>query len=266
MTERRIGKVFLVGAGPGDPELLTLKAVRAIGVADVILVDALVDRRVLAHARGDARVIEVGKRGGCRSTPQQFIERLMVRFARAGAIVARVKGGDPFVFGRGGEEAVALARAGVRFEVVPGVSAGLAAPASAGIPVTHRGIARGVTFVSGHTSGGGDPDWRALARSNTTLVIFMGVAALESMVARLMEAGLDSSTPVAAIERATWADQRVLRGTLSQIVAIAKQVELKSPAIVVVGEVVALADVIAKEAPWNSPSSRSNISTGSRAA
>jgi uroporphyrin-III C-methyltransferase len=249
MTERRAGKVFLVGAGPGDPELLTLKAVRAIGVADVILVDALVDRRVLAHARGDARVIEVGKRGGCRSTPQQFIERLMVRFAHAGAIVARVKGGDPFVFGRGGEEAIALGRAAVRFEVIPGVSAGLAAPASAGIPVTHRGVARGVTFVSGHSADGAAPDWGSLARSNTTLVIFMGVAALETIVPRLIEAGLSASMPVAAIERATWADQRVLRGSLADIVAIAKREALKSPAIVVIGEVVNIASEIATLSP-----------------
>lgn len=242
MTERSRGKVLLVGAGPGDPELLTLKAVRAIGAADVILVDALVDRRVLEHARPGARVVEVGKRGGCRSTPQQFIERLMVRCARAGAVVARVKGGDPFVFGRGGEEALALRRAGVPFEVVPGVSAGLAAPAAAGIPVTHRGVARGVTFVSGHSADGGAPDWEALARSNTTLVIFMGVAALESIAPRLVAAGLGAHTPVAAIERATWSDQRLLRGVLGDIAAIARREELKSPAIVVIGDVVELAD------------------------
>jgi len=254
MTERARGKVFLVGAGPGDPELLTLKAVRAIGVADVVLVDALVDRRVLAHARGDARVIEVGKRGGCRSTPQQFIERLMVRFARAGAIVARVKGGDPFVFGRGGEEAIALCRAGVRFEVIPGVSAGIAAPASAGIPVTHRGIARAVTFVSGHGADATEPDWRALAHSGTTLVVFMGVAALESIVSRLAEAGMDPRTPAAAIERATWADQRVLRGSLSDIAAIARREALKSPAIVVVGDVVALADELSLSPAQRAPS------------
>ena len=241
MTDRPPGKVLLVGAGPGDPELLTLKAVRAIGEADVILVDALVDRCVLAHAREGARIIEVGKRGGCRSTPQRFIERLMVRFARAGATVVRLKGGDPFVFGRGGEEALALARAGIAFEAVPGVSAGLAAPASAGIPVTHRGAARGVTFVSGHGAGDGAPDWRAIARSNTTIVVFMGVATLPAIVARLLDAGMSPGTPVAAIERATWPDQRVLRGALGSVAAIAAREELRSPAIVVIGDVVAVA-------------------------
>ena len=239
MTERAIGKVILVGAGPGDPELLTLKAVRAIGEADVILVDALVDRRALAHARCGARVIEVGKRGGCRSTPQRFIERLMVRFARAGAVVVRLKGGDPFIFGRGGEEAIALAFAGIACEVVPGVSAGLAAPASAGIPVTHRGLARGVTFVSGH--GAGAPDWSALARSNTTLVVFMGVATLDAVAAALLAAGMRTSTAVAAIERATYDDQRVLRGTLADIAGVARRGALKSPAIVVIGDVVGIA-------------------------
>src|SRR5258706_9381271 len=139
------GKVWLIGAGPGDPELITLKAVRVLGAADVILVDDLVDRRVLAHVRPGARVIEVGKRGGCKSTPQAFIEKLMVRLARRGAVVARLKGGDPFVFGRGGEELAALRAAGLEAEAVCGITAGLAAPAALGIPVTHRDAARGVT-------------------------------------------------------------------------------------------------------------------------
>ena len=152
------GKVYLVGAGPGDPELLTLKAVKALARADVVMLDDLVDRSVLEYAPG-ARVIEVGKRGGCKSTPQAFIERLMVRRAVHGNIVARIKGGDPFVFGRGGEEALALAKAGIECEVIPGITAGIGVPAALGIPVTHRGLARGVTFVTGHTRDGSGPDW-----------------------------------------------------------------------------------------------------------
>ena len=148
---------MLVGAGPGDPELLTLKAARAIGAADWLLVDDLVADGVLAHAQPGARTVRVGKRGGCRSTPQAFIERLMIRLARRGLIVARVKGGDPFVFGRGGEELAALGAAGIAVEVVPGVTAGIAAPAALGIPITHRGLARGAIFVTGHAAGVDEP-------------------------------------------------------------------------------------------------------------
>ena len=235
------GKVYLIGAGPGDPELLTLKAVRRLGEADVVLVDDLVDRRVLGYARAGARIIEVGKRGGCRSTPQAWIERLMIRHARAGRTVARLKCGDPFVFGRGGEEANALARAGLAWEAVSGVSAGFAAPAAAGISVTRRGIASGVTFVTGHRAEGGDPDWEALVRGRTTLVVFMGVAALPRIVARLRAAGLPPATPAAAIERATWPEQRVLRSSLGGLPAEALHAKLRSPAVLLIGEAVGLA-------------------------
>lgn len=242
MTERR-GRVYLVGAGPGDPELLTLKAARCIASADAILVDALVDRRVLSHARSDARIVEVGKRGGCRSTPQEFIERLMVRLASRGAVVARVKGGDPFVFGRGGEEAIALARAGVACEVVPGVTSGIAAPASAGIPVTHRGIAHAVTFVSGHATA--EVDWQALAQVKGTLVIYMGVAGLGRIVEALLGAGVRGDTPAAGIERGTLESRRVVHATLCTLPAEALRVALSSPAILVVGDCVTLAADIA---------------------
>jgi uroporphyrin-III C-methyltransferase len=234
------GKVFLVGAGPGDPELLTLKAVRCLARADVVLVNDLVDPRALEHAPR-ARVVHVGKRAGCRSTPQRFIERLMVRFAKSGRAVVRLKCGDPFLFGRGGEEAIALRRDGVPFEVVNGVSAGVAAPAAAGIPVTHRGVARGVTFVTGHTADGGDVDWAALARARTTLVIFMAVAALPAIVARLRAAGMPADVPAAAIERASWPDERRLRSTLADLPAAAARAGLRSPAILVIGDAVALA-------------------------
>lgn len=240
MTE---GRAYLVGAGPGDPELLTLKAARCIAAADVLLVDALVDRRVLSHAKPTARIVEVGKRGGCRSTPQEFIERLMVRLARRGAVVARVKGGDPFVFGRGGEEALALARAGIAFEVVPGVTSGIAAPASAGIPVTHRGVSNAVTLVSGHTLD--EMDWEALVRVKGTLVIYMAAARLGQTTDALIAAGLPASTPAAAVERGTWESQRVVHATLALLAAEAARAAIASPAILVIGECAALAARIA---------------------
>src|SRR5581483_2157870 len=174
----RSGQILLIGAGPGDVELLTLKAVRALGRADVVLLDDLVNPAVLQFARSDARVIRVGKRGGCRSTPQDFIERLMLRYARAGRTVARVKGGDPFVFGRGAEELQRAREAGIPCEVISGITAGIAAPAALGIPVTHRGLCEGVTFLTGHTQDGRAPDWPALVGGGTTLVIYMGMANL----------------------------------------------------------------------------------------
>src|SRR5436190_4893999 len=183
MASTRDAKVFLVGAGPGDPELLTLKAVRALGEADVVLVDELVSRACLAHVRPGAKIIEVGKRGGCRSTPQVFIEKLLVRYARQGKNVVRLKGGDPFVFGRGGEELEALRAHGIDAEVVPGITAGLAS----GIPVTHRDAARGVIFVTGHTQDGAEPDWQALARSGLTLVIYMCLKRLPEIARALMD-------------------------------------------------------------------------------
>lgn len=237
----RAGMVYLIGAGPGDPELLTLKAARAIAAANVVLVDDLVGRGVLDHVRPGARVVEVGKRGGCRSTPQDFIERLMVRCARAGRVVARVKGGDPFVFGRGGEEANALAAAGVRVEVVPGVTAGIAVPALAGIPVTHRGLARGVTLVTAHTRDGGGPDWAALAATGTTLVIYMGMSRIAAICAALMAGGLAPETPAAVLQAGSTAAARELLAPLSALARRAGLEGFGSPAIIVIGEVVAFA-------------------------
>lgn len=239
------GKVYLVGAGPGDPELLTLKAVRALAEADVVMMDELVDRDILKHAPR-ARVIEVGKRGGCRSTPQAFIERLMLRLARSGKIVARLKGGDPFVFGRGGEEMLALRKAGIEYEVVSGVTAGIAATAALGIPVTHRDCVRGVTFVTGHARAGGEIDWEALARCGTTLVIYMGMANLPEIAARLIAAGLPAQTPAAAIQHGTWQQQRQVVSTLAGLCEAVRQAALGSPAIVVIGAVVSLAAVARK--------------------
>jgi uroporphyrin-III C-methyltransferase len=240
------GKVFLIGAGPGDPELLTLKAARVLGLCDVLLVDDLVDPDVLVHAREDARVVHVGKRGGCRSTPQAFIERLMRRCARAGLTVGRVKGGDPFVFGRGGEEMQTMLRAGIACEVVNGLSAGIAVPAALGIPVTHRDLACGVTFVTGHAREDGrrghEPDWTALARSGTTLVIYMGMRTLASITQALLGAGLSADTPACAVQNGTRHDQRSVIGTLAELPDRIDAAGLGSPAIVVIGEVVSLAD------------------------
>jgi len=244
------GKVYLIGAGPGDAELLTLKAVRALGEADVVLIDALVNREVLIHAR-EARIVDVGKRGRCsstyRSTPQRFIEKLMVRLARAGHVVARLKGGDPFMFGRGGEEMLALREAGVAYEVVSGVTSGIAAPASIGVPVTHRGLSRGVTFVTAHGSSvdgaDGGIDWPALVRSRTTLVFYMGFAKLAEIAARLVAAGLPDSTPAAVVQEGTLASRREVVSTLGRVAEAAAAAGLASPSLIVVGDVVSLADV-----------------------
>lgn len=236
------GKVWLVGAGPGDVELLTLKAVRALGEADVALVDDLVNREVLQFLRPGARVIEVGKRGGCKSTPQAFIERQMVKLAQDGHVVARIKGGDPFVFGRGGEEVETLRAAGIAVEVVSGITAGIGAPAAMGIPVTHRDCSHGVTLVTGHarndgTTGDG-PNWAALAQSGTTLVIYMGMKYLAAIAGDLQTGGLPATTPVAVIQNGTLPDERRLVSTLANVAADAAADGIGSPAIVVVGDVV----------------------------
>ena len=237
------GKVYLIGAGPGDIELLTLKAVRCLRLADVILLDDLVNRAVLDFVRKDSRVIEVGKRGGCKTTPQEFIERLMIAEAKAGRVVARVKGGDPFVFGRGGEEMQALRAAGVAVEVVPGITSGISAPAGAGIPVTHRDHARGVTFVTGHTRNGEEPNWQALAQSGMTLVIYMGFARLQRITAALIESGLAPQTPAAVIQNATLPSEKRVVARLSVLHEWAARAGIESPAIIVIGDVVSLANV-----------------------
>src|SRR5258706_1844615 len=213
---------------------MTLKAARALGLADVVLVDALVNRGCLAHARSDARVIDVGKRGGCSSTPQAFIEKILIQMAKAGHLVARLKGGDPFVFGRGGEELEALLAQGIEVEVIPGITAGLGVPAALGIPVTHRELTRGVTFISGH---GGEPDWQALVRSGTTLVIYMGLGNLASILSSLKAAGMDPQTPSCIVENGTLRMQRQVVATLATLSAEGFQ----GPALIVIGEVVRFA-------------------------
>jgi uroporphyrin-III C-methyltransferase len=234
------GCVALVGAGPGDPELLTLAAVRAIRRATVLLVDDLVGDGVLRFASKSARVVHVGKRGGCASTPQAFIEKLMIAEAQRGENVVRLKGGDPFVFGRGGEEAEHLRAAGIEVRVVNGITSGLAAAAALGVPWTHREHARGVMLVTGHAKDGGTaPHWPTLgaaAAQGLTLVVYMGVSQLASIVAGLAHS-LPRHTPAALVQSATRADERRLVSTLGAIVQDAARCGIGSPAVLIVGDV-----------------------------
>jgi uroporphyrin-III C-methyltransferase/precorrin-2 dehydrogenase/sirohydrochlorin ferrochelatase len=247
-----LGEVYLIGAGPGDPDLLTLRALQLLQQADVVLYDRLVPPAVLERARREAQRIFVGKiHGGHEGhTPQEDIHELMIRFARQGLKVARLKGGDPFIFGRGGEEVEVLARHGVPYLVVPGITAALGAAAGAGIPLTHRGLAQSVTFVTGHIPEEESLDWRTLARSGQTVVFYMGVGKLESIVARLRAAGAPDTLPAALVERATLPEQRVLRGTLLEIAGLGSRAGISPPALLIVGEVAAVA---AESAPAPSP-------------
>lgn len=245
------GTVSLVGAGPGDPELLTLKAVKAISAATVLLVDDLVSDAVLAHAKPGARIVHVGKRGGCKSTPQAFIEKLMVMAAGEGEVVVRLKGGDPFIFGRGGEEVEALRAAGIEVQVVNGITAGLAGLTSLGVPLTHREHAHGVVFVTGHAKpGDSGTDWPALAATardaKLTLVIYMGVSGSQQIQTELLT-GLPAHTPVAVIQHATLPQQRHAVTTLGQLRATIEHEGLGSPAVIVVGDVVS--GIAALQAP-----------------
>jgi uroporphyrin-III C-methyltransferase len=233
-------KVWLVGAGPGDPELITLKALRALQHAAVVMIDDLVNPALLEHCP-QARVIGVGKRGGCRSTPQAFIHRLMLRYARQGHCVVRLKGGDPCIFGRASEEADWLAAHGIEVEIVNGITAGLAGATACGIPLTLRGVARGVTLVTAHTQDDSEPNWAALAHSGTTLVVYMGVARLGEVRRQLLAAGMRADMPVAMIENASLAQQRECRSDLDRLQQAAADFGLQSPAVLVIGEVAAQA-------------------------
>lgn len=236
------GSVALVGAGPGDPELLTIKAARAIAAATVLLVDDLVSEGVLAHASPTARIVHVGKRGGCKSTPQAFIEKLMIMAAREGEVVVRLKGGDPFIFGRGGEEVEHLREAGIEVKVINGITSGLAGLTSLGVPLTHREHAHGVVFVTGHAKpGDAGTDWKALAATardaRLTLVIYMGVSSAAQIQADLLT-GLPASTPLAIIQHATLPHQRHAVTTLGELRTTIDHEKLGSPAVIVVGDVV----------------------------
>jgi uroporphyrin-III C-methyltransferase len=242
-------KVYLVGGGPGDPELLTLKAARLLAAADAVVYDHLVGVGVLDLVRPDAERIYVGKQSGNHTLPQEEINTLLVRLAHAGKTVVRLKGGDPFIFGRGGEEIEELVASGVDFEVVPGVTAACGMAAYAGIPLTHRDHAQACVFVTGHLKEGRegciDLDWPALARPHQTLVIYMGVAALPEACHQLIAHGLPESTPAAAVYRATQPEQKVVSGTLATLPAQVAAANITPPALIVIGSVVELRSKLA---------------------
>lgn len=240
------GRVFLVGAGPGDPRLITVRGAELLRSADVIVYDRLVNTELLTYARPSAQLIPVGKHGHGRSTPQEEINEVLVREARAGNSVVRLKGGDPFVFGRGAEECMALGEAGVSFEMVPGISSAIAVPAAAGIPLTHRAIASGFAVVTGHLAADNarhELDWNALAQM-PTLVVLMGLRALPDIVSQLRASGRSMDTPAAVISNGTLPDQQVVAGILSTIAVDVATAGMQQPATLVVGDVVRLSGQI----------------------
>lgn len=247
-----LGKVYLVGAGPGDPGLFTLKGKTLLECADVVVYDALVSPQIMAMINPTAEKIHAGKRRGRHSMSQQKISQLLIEKAHENAIVVRLKGGDPFVFGRGGEEMQDLMAAGVSVEVIPGVTAGIAAPAYAGIPLTHRDYSSSVTFVTGHEATGKyrpQVNWQAIARGSETIVIYMGVHNLPNIVSELTAAGLSPETPVALVRWGTRPDQEELIGTLGAIVGQIEQTGFAAPAVVVIGRVVDLHETLSQCRP-----------------
>ena len=236
-----LGRVALVGAGPGDAELITLKGARLLGQADVVVYDNLVGDGIIDLARPSAERIFVGKMAGNHTLPQEDICQLLVDLARAGKSVVRLKGGDPFVFGRGGEEIDVLQAAGIAVDIVPGVTAALGAAAAFGFPLTHRDHAQSCVFVTGHLKDHSvDLDWPALARPDQTVVIYMGVTGLDIISARLQDAGLPGDTPAALIYRATWPNQKIYPATLARLPETARVNRVKPPALIVIGSVVNL--------------------------
>jgi uroporphyrin-III C-methyltransferase len=233
------GKVYLVGAGPGDPKLLTVKAVELLNEADVVIYDRLVHEEILNLAPKEVEKIYVGKRTGKHEVPQNKITSLIIQKAEGGGKVVRLKGGDPFIFGRGGEEAEALAEKGIEFEVVPGVSSAIAAPEYAGIPLTHRDYASSVAIITGHRAGEDERviNWRKIANAVDTIVILMGVESLNSIVGKFLDGGIRPDKPVAIVESGTYPQQRTIIGTLGTIVKKAEQRHIKPPSVIVVGEV-----------------------------
>jgi uroporphyrin-III C-methyltransferase len=233
------GKVYLVGAGPGDPKLLTVKAVELLKAADVVIYDRLVGEEILSLVSAKAEKIYVGKRTGKHEVPQDRITELIIEKAQGGGKVVRLKGGDPFIFGRGGEEAEALVEKGIEFEVVPGVSSAVVAPAYAGIPLTHRNYASSVAIITGHAAGDAERvvEWAKIAEAVDTMVILMGVESLEAIVGKLLAGGISPEKPVAIVESGTYPQQRTLIGTLGTIVKEMEQWQIKPPSVIVIGEV-----------------------------
>lgn len=235
------GCVYLVGAGPGDPELLTIKAARIIGEADILVFDHLVSPSILALVRPDAERIYAGKERGNHALPQEELNDLLVRLAKTGKTIVRLKGGDPYTFGRGGEEVQTLRENGVRFEVIPGITAAAGVAAYAGIPLTHRDYAQACVFVTGHLKDGTmNLDWPGLARERQTVVIYMGLHGLPYLCAKLMEHGLPTDWPAAIVQQGTTPQQRTVTGTLSTLPALADAAKLKAPTLIIIGQVVTL--------------------------
>ncbi len=243
MSKKKHGTVYLIGVGPGDLELLTLRAVRMIGEADLLLLDHLVNQEVVKFAKPGATVAYVGKHVGCPSISQAQIHDHMVAAARSGLLVARLKGGDPFIFGRGGEELAIMMEAGIEVCVANGISAGIAAPACLGIPLSHRDYAHSVTFITGHNAGSEHLDWAGLAKVGGTLVVYMGIKNVETIVENLLEHGLCGETLAAVIERATLPDERTIVTTLKNLPTTVRKEEIESPAILVIGRVVEFASL-----------------------
>jgi uroporphyrin-III C-methyltransferase len=241
------GKVYLIGAGPGDPELITVKGLRYLRLADIVLYDRLIGQELLQETRSNATLVYVGKGSGCHTMPQEQINAALISYAQQGHTVVRLKGGDPFVFGRGGEEALALAQAHIPFEIVPGITSAIAVPAYAGIPITHRDYTTSFTVVTGHEGRSASPavNWEALASLGGTLIVLMGVKALPNFTQRLIHAGLDATTPAAVIQDGTTTAQRIVTGNVSTIAEQAAQAGLSTPALTIIGAVVNVSEALA---------------------
>lgn len=244
--EQQAGKVYLIGAGPGDPDLITVKGLRYLRTADIILYDRLISPDLLHEARAEAELVYVGKDSGYHIMPQDQINATIINYARQGKTVARLKGGDPFVFGRGGEEAQALYEAGIPFEIVPGITSAIAVPAYAGIPVTHRDYTTSFTVVTGHESRSSSPtvDWQALAALGGTIIVLMGLKALPDFTRNLIKGGMAASTPAAVIQQGTTTQQRVVYSTVADIAERALQAGLTAPVLTVIGSVVNLSETL----------------------
>ncbi|MBA2876463.1 uroporphyrinogen-III C-methyltransferase [Thermaerobacillus caldiproteolyticus] len=241
-----MGKVYLVGAGPGDPELITVKGLKYIQQADVILYDRLINEELLAYAKKEAELIFCGKLPGYHTMQQETINHFLIHHAKKGKTVVRLKGGDPFVFGRGGEEAEALVKHGIEFEIVPGITSGIAAAAYAGIPVTHRDFSSSVAFITGHKRDGSHEEikWESLAKGIDTLAIYMGISNLPYIRDQLMKYGKSPTTPVAVIQWGTLLEQRTVTATLGTVVEVVNEHQIKNPSMIIIGEVVTLREKI----------------------
>lgn len=236
------GKAYLVGAGPGDPELITVKGLRCLQQADIILYDRLVNKEILQHAKTGAKLLYCGKKPNAHTVEQEAINEMLVTYARNGYQVVRLKGGDPFVFGRGGEEALHCLKNGIPFEVIPGITSGIAVPAYAGIPVTHRALSRSFAFITGHQIGDiqAKQEWRHLVNGVDTLCIYMGISQLSTIIENVIAGGKAPNTPIAVIQWGTYSEQKIVTSTLTSIVETIEKENITNPSMIIIGEVVSL--------------------------